>query len=222
METPSFDSAQDVPLLQTKLYIPPVRPDPSTGLRARLVSRPCLIERLDEGLRSGKLTLVSAPPGFGKTTCISEWVNVLDCPVTWLSLDPADDDPPQSLHLVLLTREAPPLSLARLRANNQLTEFWVEGNFHRDIPLGMFLLQDIALAIVTTWLYNSTEGSLLIVHLFHAASNTTLGVPPILPMDTGGQLRPLWIAVALLWVVAAGIVVVNGPVRLSRRKAMGE
>lgn len=72
------------------------------------------------------------------------------------------------------------------------------------------------------WLYNSTEGSLLIVHLFHAASNTTLGVLPILPMDTGGQLRPLWIAVGLLWVVAVGIVVVNGPVRLSRRRATDE
>jgi len=71
-------------LLQTKLYIPPVRPE--------LVSRPRLIERLNEGLHR-KLTLISAPAGFGKTTCISEWVHALDCPVTWLSLDPADDDP---------------------------------------------------------------------------------------------------------------------------------
>jgi LuxR family maltose regulon positive regulatory protein len=156
---------------------------------------------LNEGLEFGRqITLVSAPAGFGKTTCISEWVNTLDCPVTWLSLDPADDDPgrffaylvaalqkvddnlgrevegvlragqlppseaisttlsndilelesrfllvlddfqvlqdrfilqvlqklvanlPQPLHLVLLTREDPSLPLARLRANNQMTE----------------------------------------------------------------------------------------------------
>jgi LuxR family maltose regulon positive regulatory protein len=56
-----------IPLLKTKLYIPPPRPD--------LVSRPRLIERLDEGLRPGcKLTLLSAPAGFGKTTLLSEWI----------------------------------------------------------------------------------------------------------------------------------------------------
>ena len=56
-----------VPLLKTKLYIPPVRPG--------LVSRPRLIEQLDEGLRTGrKLTLISAPAGFGKTTLLSEWI----------------------------------------------------------------------------------------------------------------------------------------------------
>jgi LuxR family maltose regulon positive regulatory protein len=100
METPSFGSARDVPLLQTKLYIPSVRPDPPTGLRARLVSRPRLIERLNEGLCSGrKLTLVSAPAGFGKTTLLSEWASQRvgesadRRPVAWLSLDGGDNDP---------------------------------------------------------------------------------------------------------------------------------
>ena len=50
------------PLLRTKLYIPPPRPE--------LVSRPRLIERLNAGLHR-KLTLVSAPAGFGKTTLVS-------------------------------------------------------------------------------------------------------------------------------------------------------
>ena len=57
-----------VPLLKTKLYIPPARPG--------LVSRPRLVERLDEGLRTGrKLTLISAPAGFGKTTLLNEWIH---------------------------------------------------------------------------------------------------------------------------------------------------
>jgi membrane protease YdiL (CAAX protease family) len=99
-----------------------------------------------------------------------------------------------------------------------LPEFWMKSNFHSQIPLVLFLLQDIALSIVMTWLYNGTGKSLLIVTLFHAASNTTLGVLPILPMDTGGDLRPLWIAVALLWIVAAIIVVVNLPAWLKHRK----
>jgi LuxR family maltose regulon positive regulatory protein len=74
----------DTPLLRTKLYIPPVRPE--------RVARPRLIERLNAGL-TRKLTLVSAPAGFGKTTCISAWVHTLDRPVAWLSVDPEDDDP---------------------------------------------------------------------------------------------------------------------------------
>jgi LuxR family maltose regulon positive regulatory protein len=61
-------------LLTTKLYVPRVRADPSTGLRASLVSRPRLTERLNEGTMR-KLTLVSAPAGFGKTTLLSEWAS---------------------------------------------------------------------------------------------------------------------------------------------------
>jgi LuxR family maltose regulon positive regulatory protein len=184
-------------LLRTKLYAPP--------LRSKLVPRRHLIERLNQGLQSGhKITLVSAPAGFGKTACVSEWAEgsygASDHRISWLSLDPADDDPgrffayfiaalqqveitlgqeiegvlhagqippgdvistsltndilefegrfvlilddfhviqdpfilqvieelvtvlPQQLHLILITREDPPLPLARLRANNQLTE----------------------------------------------------------------------------------------------------
>lgn len=180
-------------LLATKLHRPP-RP-------AKWVQRPFLNQRLTEGLELNRqITLVSAPAGFGKTTCVSEWVSTVDLPVAWLSLDAADDDPGRFfayllaalqtvdttlgkeiegvlragqfppgeiisnalindffqstvqfllvlddfhviqdtlifqvltnlianpaplLHLVLITREDPPLPLARLRANNLLTE----------------------------------------------------------------------------------------------------
>jgi LuxR family maltose regulon positive regulatory protein len=56
-----------------------------------LVSRPRLVERLNAGL-DRKLTLVSAPAGFGKTTLLSEWVAVCELPVAWLSLDKGDND----------------------------------------------------------------------------------------------------------------------------------
>jgi LuxR family maltose regulon positive regulatory protein len=78
-------------LLLTKLYVPPVRPE--------LVSRPRLIERLNVGLLgrrdhfARKLTLVSAPAGFGKTTLVSEWLSGVERPVAWLSLDEEDNDP---------------------------------------------------------------------------------------------------------------------------------
>src|SRR5215831_18863748 len=57
------------PILATKLYIPPPRPN--------VVLRPRLIERLNEGLQR-KLTLISAPAGFGKTTLLSEWLASLE------------------------------------------------------------------------------------------------------------------------------------------------
>jgi LuxR family maltose regulon positive regulatory protein len=75
-------------LLNTKLYIPSIRPE--------LVSRPRLIERLNAGLHR-KLTLVSAPAGFGKTTLLSEWVAGCGRPVAWLSLDEGDNDPARFL-----------------------------------------------------------------------------------------------------------------------------
>jgi LuxR family maltose regulon positive regulatory protein len=50
-----------IPLLTTKLYIPPVRPE--------LVSRPRLVERLNAGLHH-KLMLISAPGSFGKTMLV--------------------------------------------------------------------------------------------------------------------------------------------------------
>jgi len=71
-------------LLATKLYVPPIRPE--------LVPRPRLVERLKAGLRC-KLTLVSAPAGFGKTTLLSECAGRCDGPVAWLSLDKGDNDP---------------------------------------------------------------------------------------------------------------------------------
>jgi LuxR family maltose regulon positive regulatory protein len=77
------------PLLTTKFYIPPTRPE--------LVPRPRLIERLNAGLHR-KLTLISAPAGFGKTTLLSEWASqqvsesASGRPVAWLSLDEDDND----------------------------------------------------------------------------------------------------------------------------------
>ncbi len=72
------------PILATKLYIPPPRP--------QLVPRPRLVERLNAGLRR-KLTLLSAPVGYGKTTTLSEWIpHSVRC-VAWVSLDDGDNDP---------------------------------------------------------------------------------------------------------------------------------
>ena len=77
-----------LPLLATKLYVPPPRP--------QVVLRSRLIDRLTAGLHC-KLTLISAPAGFGKTTLVSEWAAGCKRPVAWLSLDEADGDPTRFL-----------------------------------------------------------------------------------------------------------------------------
>ncbi len=81
-------------LLATKLFIPTRRP--------HLVARRRLIEALDEGLQQ-KITLISAPAGFGKTTLVTDWLdnlqeeaqrkNQIGTRVAWLSIDEGDNDP---------------------------------------------------------------------------------------------------------------------------------
>lgn len=79
-------------ILATKLYTP--SPRSKTVLRLRLT------QRLNEGL-DGKLTLISAPAGFGKTTLVSEWVANCARPVAWLSVDESDNDPTRFLTYVV-------------------------------------------------------------------------------------------------------------------------
>ncbi|NLD45475.1 MAG: AAA family ATPase, partial [Chloroflexi bacterium] len=73
------------PLLATKLMAPTRRPD--------AVVRPHLLDRLHAGLRAGRrLSLVSAPPGFGKTTVVADWLAATDRRRAWLALDEGDND----------------------------------------------------------------------------------------------------------------------------------
>lgn len=79
-------------LLKTKLAIPP--------LRANVVNRPRLLKQLNEGANR-KLSLLSAPPGFGKTTLLSEWIHKKKFPAAWFSIDEKDNDPISFLTYVI-------------------------------------------------------------------------------------------------------------------------
>lgn len=80
----------DAPHLLTRIH-PPVR-------RPNMVARPRLTVQLHEALRLGRrLTLLSAPAGFGKTTLLNDWLASVSHPYAWLSLDESDNDPGQFL-----------------------------------------------------------------------------------------------------------------------------
>jgi LuxR family maltose regulon positive regulatory protein len=84
---PAPATALPANLLATKLFVPPAR--------ANLVVRPRLFERVEAGLQH-KLTLITAPAGFGKTTLLSAWRATAAGSALrfgWVSLDPADNDP---------------------------------------------------------------------------------------------------------------------------------
>ena len=94
-----------VHLLSSNIRIPP--------LQQELVPRPRLVEKIRQGA-TRKLTLVSAPAGFGKTTLLSSWAAGHPGPVAWLSLDASDNEPGRFLGYLIraLAEAAPALSPA--------------------------------------------------------------------------------------------------------------
>ncbi len=83
-------------ILATKLFVPQQRHD--------AVSRSILLQRLAHAV-NGKLTLISAPAGFGKTTLASQWIKQSGYSHTWLSLDKSDSDPTRFLTYLISSLE---------------------------------------------------------------------------------------------------------------------
>jgi LuxR family maltose regulon positive regulatory protein len=170
----------DTPLLSTKLYTPPPRPN--------LVPRPRLIEHLNEGLQPGrKLILVSAPAGFGKTTLLSAWCRRAARPVAWVSLDEGDNDPArfwsyviaalQTVHpalgegalATLQSPQLPPLQALLTGLINDIAE----------IPAGAILVLDDFHAITTPQISDS---------IAFLADN----MPSQMRLLLSGRADPLW------------------------------
>lgn len=83
--------------------------------------------------------------------------------------------------------------------------FAIAGTVQRSIPPMAFVIQILTTAVIYTWLWNRARSLPLVVG-FHAAFNTSVGLLPVLP-ETAGTSAPLWIALGLAVLIAAGIVV---------------
>jgi len=86
------DNLTDVQIVPTKLNLPAVD--------SRWLVRPRLLSALDDAL-DRRLTLISAPAGYGKTTLATQWLDHIPHPSAWLSLDEQDDDLDRFLKYVI-------------------------------------------------------------------------------------------------------------------------
>ncbi len=83
--------------------------------------------------------------------------------------------------------------------------FWIEGTVQQQMPPAAFLAQVTVTSVIYGWLWNETR-SLPAVIAIHAATNTTVGLLPVLP-DAAGSLIPLWTAISIAALVALLLIV---------------
>jgi len=84
-----------------------------------------------------------------------------------------------------------------------------DGTPLNSVPLLVFVLNQVAQAIIYTWIFNNTRGSLLLPLLHHAAGNTTSNLLPFFP-PAAADLRVYFFTVVVNWLVALAIVFATG------------
>jgi LuxR family maltose regulon positive regulatory protein len=165
-------------LLQTKLYIPPQRPN--------LVPRPRLIAKLNGGL-DGKLILVSAPAGFGKSTLLSAWVQQAKMRphCAWLSLDEGDNDLTQFLIYFIAALQT------------------IEGSIGKGLLAALQSPETVNVEVVLITLLNEvselTDGATLILDDYHTIESQPVDqaigfliehLPPQMQLVIAGRIDP--------------------------------
>ena len=93
--------------------------------------------------------------------------------------------------------------------------FWIHGSLQSDVPVTWFMTSILAEAILYTWVYNNTGSSLLLVCLFHTAINAWAKL--ILLPALAADLHPLLIAFGMELAIAIVIIILAGPVHLSKQ-----
>ena len=92
-----------------------------------------------------------------------------------------------------------------------------EGTFLSDVPLHWFFINLLALSIIYTWIFNNTNGSLLLPLLFHAAGNVTSNLLPFLPPATTG-LRIYYFTIGINCIIAIVILFLTNGNLQSRKQ----
>ena len=87
--------------------------------------------------------------------------------------------------------------------------FWLSDTIQSQLPISWFLAQILGSTFIYTWIYLRTEKNIILPILFHTAGNASLGLLPVLPLDNGGSLRPLWLIVGLLWLISILILILE-------------
>ena len=89
--------------------------------------------------------------------------------------------------------------------------FFIPEFAQSNYPYVGFLVFAVAESILTTWIFNSTGGSVLLPTVFHAATDASLAF-----IGLGTDALLFWVAVAVTWVAAIGVILAYGPALLAR------
>ena len=145
-----MDIPTPLPILLPKVQIPPSR--------LQLVSRSRLLQVLDAGLHR-KLTLISAPAGYGKSTLLSEWASGCEWPLGWVTLEAGDNDIERFLTYLMSAVQTAEESVPKLE----------------DILGARFSLQpmsrDAMLAILVNQLSSTSERLVIVLDDYHLIEN---------------------------------------------------
>lgn len=133
-------------LLRTKFLIPRPRPE--------LLPRPRLVDWLDT-TSDKRLTLISAPAGYGKTTLLADFINASDSAFAWFTLDAGDSDPTVFLtYLIEALRSMKRASEPLTRAIGQTAQSLLDSAEATILPQRVLtvLVNELAEQIQTPWL----------------------------------------------------------------------
>lgn len=86
-------------------------------------------------------------------------------------------------------------------------------------PFWLFMIRMMTDAVLYTWLFNNTRGSLLLTTAFHASANTAGVFLPIANTAVGSNVNTLVIQIVLQICVVIGVILFAGPERLSRTQS---
>ncbi len=136
-------------LIKTKYILPEVNPF--------LISRKRLSQKLDEAFQY-KLTIVSAPAGYGKTTAVLDWIKSRKIPAAWYSIDRNDGDPETFWRYVIaaLSHAYPKTNFTGISADRELTA------------------SNLAIGLLIDKLYGIPGDAVMVLDDFHLIENETI------------------------------------------------